>query len=175
MSMAASIESRVPFLDDELVEHVAALPSALKVRMWQTKAIFREAVRDIIPPKILARKKMGFPVPVGRWLRHPFSDVVREFVLGPRAMARGLFDRAALIRMADEHRSGQGRHGDRLWLLVNLEIWQRIFCEGEDPSAVMRFDNPYAKSLGQDGRPVAVDDWRPGAQPADRFGAVPAP
>jgi asparagine synthase (glutamine-hydrolysing) len=175
MSMAASIESRVPFLDDELVEHVAALPSALKVRMWQTKAIFREAVRDIIPPKILARKKMGFPVPVGRWLRHPFSDVVREFVLGPRAMARGLFDRAALIRMADEHRSGQGRHGDRLWLLVNLEIWQRIFCEGEDPSAVMRFDNPYANSLGQDGRPVAVDDWRPGAQPADRFGAVPAP
>ena len=65
MSMAASIESRVPFLDDRLVEHVAALPSDLKVRMWQTKAIFREAVRDIIPAEILTRKKMGFPVPVG--------------------------------------------------------------------------------------------------------------
>ena len=133
MSMAASIESRVPFLDDQLVEHVAALPSDLKVRVWQTKAIFREAVRDIIPAEILTRKKMGFPVPVGRWLRDDFWPVVQEFVLGPRATSRGYFDRASLARMADEHRSGRGKHGDRLWLLVNLEIWQRVFCEGERP------------------------------------------
>ena len=76
MSMAASIESRVPFLDDELIDHVARLPSALKVRMWQTKAIFREAVRDIIPRAILARPKMGFPVPVGRWLQGGFWPIV---------------------------------------------------------------------------------------------------
>ena len=57
--------------------------------MWQTKAIFREAVRDIIPPEILTRKKMGFPVPVGRWLRDDFWPVVQEFVLGPRATAAG--------------------------------------------------------------------------------------
>jgi asparagine synthase (glutamine-hydrolysing) len=175
MSMAASIESRVPFLDDRLVAHVAALPGAMKLRTWQTKAIFREAVRDIVPPKILTRKKMGFPVPVGRWLQDGFWDVVQEFVLGPRATARGLFDRSALVRMTTEHRSGQGRHGDRLWLLVNLEIWQRIFCEGEDPSAVMRQESSYANPLGQDGRAVAFDDWRPGAQPAHRFGTVPAP
>ena len=172
MSMAASIESRVPFLDDELVEHVAALPSDLKVRMWQTKAIFREAVRDIIPAEILTRKKMGFPVPVGRWLRDDFWPVVQEFVLGPRATSRGYFDRASLARMADEHRSGRGKHGDRLWLLVNLEIWQRVFCEGEDPAAVMQVMN--ANSLGQDGRAVAVNDWRASAKPADRVGAVPA-
>jgi asparagine synthase (glutamine-hydrolysing) len=183
MSMAASIESRVPFLDDRLVEHVAALPSALKVRMWQTKAIFREAVRDIIPAVILTRKKMGFPVPVGKWLSSEFWPVVQEFVTGPRAMARGLFDRGALLRMADEHRSGRARHGDRLWLLVNLEIWQRIYCEGEDPAAVMqaspaqragRSKTFYANPLGQDGRVVAVDDWRAGPKPADRVGAVPA-
>jgi asparagine synthase (glutamine-hydrolysing) len=172
MSMAASIESRVPFLDDHLVEHVAALPSDLKVRMWQTKAIFREAVRDIIPSEILTRKKMGFPVPVGRWLRDGFWPVVQEFVLGPRAASRGYFDRAALVRMADEHRSGRGKHGDRLWLLVNLEIWQRVFCEGEDPAAVMQVMN--ANPLGQDGRAVAVNDWRASAKPADRVGAVPA-
>jgi len=172
MSMAASIESRVPFLDDELVEHVAALPSDLKVRMWQTKAIFREAVRDIIPAEILTRKKMGFPVPVGRWLRDDFWPVVQEFVLGPRATSRGYFDRASLVRMADEHRSGRGKHGDRLWLLVNLEIWQRVFCEGDDPAAVMQVMN--ANPLGQDGRAVAVNDWRASAKPADRVGAVPA-
>src|SRR5687768_10238317 len=172
MSMAASIESRVPFLDDRLVEHVAALPSELKVRMWQTKAIFREAVRDIIPSEILTRKKMGFPVPVGRWLGKEFWPVVQEFVLGPRATGRGYFDRASLARMAEEHRSGRARHGDRLWLLVNLEIWQRVFCEGEDPAAVMQVLN--ANSLGQDGRAVAVNDWRTGAKSADRVGAVPA-
>jgi asparagine synthase (glutamine-hydrolysing) len=172
MSMAASIESRVPFLDDRLVEHVAALPSDLKVRMWQTKAIFREAVRDIIPAEILTRRKMGFPVPVGRWLRADFWPVVQEFVLGPRAASRGYFDRASLARMADEHRSGRGKHGDRLWLLVNLEIWQRIFCEGEEPAAVMQVLN--ANPLGEDGRAVAFNDWRASAKPADRVGAVPA-
>jgi asparagine synthase (glutamine-hydrolysing) len=172
MSMAASIESRVPFLDDRLVEHVAELPSDRKVRMWQTKAIFREAVRDLIPREILTRKKMGFPVPVGRWLREGFSPIVREFVLGPRATSRGYFDRAALVRMAEEHRAGRSAHGDRLWLLVNLEIWQRVFCEGEDPAAVMQVLN--ANPLGEDGRVVAFNDWRTGSQPPDRVGAVPA-
>jgi asparagine synthase (glutamine-hydrolysing) len=189
MSMAASIESRVPFLDDRLVEHVAAMPSDLKVRMWQTKAIFRAAVKDLIPREILTRRKMGFPVPVGRWLRDGFWPVVQEFVLGPRAMSRGLFNRSAIVRMVDEHRSGRGRHGDRLWLLVNLEIWQRIFCEREDPAEVMHFQARVASqrshvnseelrigahTLGQDGRAVAVDNWRASAKPADRVGTVPA-
>jgi asparagine synthase (glutamine-hydrolysing) len=183
MSMAASIESRVPFLDDRIVEHVAALPGSLKVRMWQTKAIFRHAVRDIIPAEILTRKKMGFPVPVGRWLRDGFWPIVQEFVTGSRATARGLFDRSTLTRMAEEHRSGHARHGDRLWLLVNLEIWQRIYCEGEDPADVMqavsaerpgRSKTFYANPLGQDGWAVAGDDWRASPKPADRVGAVPA-
>ena len=180
MSMAASIESRVPFLDDHLVEYVAALPSDLKVRGWQTKAVFREAVKDLIPREILTRPKMGFPVPVGRWLRADFWSVVQEFVLGPRAAARGYFDRAALAEIADEHRSGRVRHGDRLWLLVNLEIWQRIFCEGDDPDEVtclIRQDRPrsfYANPLGQDGWPVAVDHGRASAKPADCVGAVAA-
>ncbi len=173
MSMAASIESRVPFLDDQLVEHVAALPSALKVRMWQTKAIFRGAVRDLIPREILTRRKMGFPVPVGRWLRDAFWPLVQEFVLSPRAIDRGLFDPRALHQLADDHRTGHARHGDRLWLLVNLEIWQRIFCDGETPSSVMPALS-YANPLGQDGRAVAFDDWRAGAQPADRVGTLPA-
>ena len=72
MSMAASIESRVPFLDDQLVEHVAALPCAFKVRGWQTKAIFATPLRDLVPAAILTRRKMGFPVPVGSWLRGGF-------------------------------------------------------------------------------------------------------
>lgn len=137
MSMAASIESRVPFLDHEFVEHAVAMPGRYKLRGWQTKAVLRAALDGLVPPPILKRRKMGFPVPVGRWLRGPFSRVVEQFVLSPRALARGLFAPSAVRRLAQEHRLA-GRHGDRLWLLVNLEIWQRVFVDGEDTAAVMK-------------------------------------
>lgn len=138
MSMAASIESRVPFLDDALIEHVVAMPASLKVRGWRTKAVLREAVRDLVPPEVLTRKKIGFPVPIGGWFRGRFWPVVEEFVLGPRARARGHFDPCAVRRLAGEHRAGVVDHGDRLWLLINFEIWHRIFREGEAPGDIMR-------------------------------------
>jgi asparagine synthase (glutamine-hydrolysing) len=136
MSMAASIESRVPFLDHELVEHVVGLPAAFKLRGWRTKAVLRAALRGRVPDQILSRRKMGFPVPVSRWLRGPFWTRVEDLVLGPRAGARNLFDPAALARLAEAHRAGHADHGDRLWLLMNLELWQRIFIDGDDPQAV---------------------------------------
>ena len=136
MSMAASVESRVPFLDHEFVEHAMAMPGRFKLRGWRTKAVLREALRDLVPGQILKRRKMGFPVPVGRWLRGPFWPIVQEFVLGPRALRRGFFEPAVLQRLAQEHRTGEADHGDRLWLLVNLEIWQRIFLDGEDVAAI---------------------------------------
>ena len=138
MSMAASIESRVPFLDDQLVADVVPLPSSFKVRGWTTKAILRAAVNGLVPPAIISRRKMGFPVPIGSWLRGGFAPLVDEFVLGPRVAARGLFDHAALRRLAAEHASATANHGERLWLLINLEIWQRIVHDGESPDRVMR-------------------------------------
>jgi asparagine synthase (glutamine-hydrolysing) len=137
MSMAASIESRVPFLDHGLVEHVAALPARLKLRGLTTKAILREALTGLVPNEILTRPKMGFPVPVGRWLRGPFWPVVGEMVLSPRAAGRGLFAPRELARLAAEHRAGTADHGERLWLLVNLEIWHRVFVDGESAAAVI--------------------------------------
>jgi len=137
MSMAASVESRVPFLDHELVEYAAAMPGRYKLRGWRTKSVLREALKGRVPTPILTRRKMGFPVPIGRWLRGPFWPLVEEFVLGPRTLGRGLFDVGFLRQLAEEHRSGRGEHGDRLWLLMNLEIWQRVFLEGEDTEGVM--------------------------------------
>ena len=138
MSMAASVESRVPYLDHTLVERVTAIPARFKLRGWQTKAVLRAALHDVVPREIQTRRKMGFPVPVSRWFRDRFWPVVHEFVLGPRALGRGLFQGAFLRRLAEEHRAGTWDHGLRLWLLVNLEIWQRIFADGEDVAAVMR-------------------------------------
>ena len=137
MSMAASVESRVPFLDHKFVEYVISLPAATKLRGWQTKSILREAMRDLIPPQILTRRKMGFPVPVGSWLKSRFSPLIDEFVTGSRATGRRLFNAEFLKAMAEEHRSNRVPHGTRLWLLMNLEIWQRIFIDGENADSAM--------------------------------------
>ena len=137
MSMAASVESRVPFLDHEFVEQVAAMPGRYKLRGWQTKAVLREALRGLIPREILARKKMGFPVPLGGWLRGRYWPLVQHLLLEPRALDRGLFNPEFVLQLAREHHSGAWDHSDRLWLLINLEIWQRIFLEGEPPEDLM--------------------------------------
>jgi asparagine synthase (glutamine-hydrolysing) len=136
MSMAASLESRVPFLDHHLVDQVAAIPGNLRMQGGITKSLLRDAVRDIVPPEIMLRRKMGFPVPVGTWLRGPFRWLVEEFVLGHRARLREHFCTAQLEQLAGEHQSGRADHGERLWLLINLEIWQRIFIDSEDPALV---------------------------------------
>ena len=138
MSMAASVESRVPYLDHELVEHVAAIPGHYKLHGWQTKAVLRKALCDLVPPEILTRRKMGFPVPLGRWLRGPYWSIVQEFVLGPRTLQRDLFKPSVLTGLAEEHRTGVRNHAYRLWLLINLEVWQRVFLDGEDPALLMR-------------------------------------
>ena len=127
----------MPYLDHELVEHVLATPTRFKLRGTETKAVLRAAVRDLVPQEILARRKMGFPVPVGRWFRGDFWPVVEEFILGARARARGLFDPEAVRHLAESHRRGSAEHGQRLWLLLGLELWHRVVLEGEAPEATM--------------------------------------
>lgn len=131
MSMAASLESRVPFLDHRLVDMVAAIPGRHRMHGGRTKGLLRDAVKDIVPTAIMNRSKMGFPVPVGDWLRGPFSGMIEEFVLSERAQRRDHFNRDYLSRLAHEHHSGSANHGDQLWLLINLEMWQRIYIDGE--------------------------------------------
>jgi asparagine synthase (glutamine-hydrolysing) len=132
MSMAASIESRVPFLDHPLTEWVAALPQTMKLRGTTTKWILRQAMQGSLPAPILERRKMGFPVPVGSWLRGPWRDLLSEYLTGSRARARGLFAAGAVERLVAEHCRGIN-HAERLWALLTFEIWARIFLDGETP------------------------------------------
>jgi asparagine synthase (glutamine-hydrolysing) len=141
MSMAASIESRVPFLDHPLAEFAASLPDGLKLRGLTTKYVLRQSMRGVLPSRILKRPKMGFPVPFGRWLRGSYRWLLDEFVLGERAMARALFEPAAVRRLVDAHLAGIN-HSERLWSLMNLELWQRIFLDGEDPSRALGEHQP---------------------------------
>jgi asparagine synthase (glutamine-hydrolysing) len=130
MSMAASIESRVPFLDHKLVEFAARLPIGMKLRGLTTKYILRQSMANRLPKEILTRRKMGFPVPIGSWLRGQFSHVVDEYVLNSRSLDRGIFDAAFVRELAARHQSGEN-HSERLWALINFEIWQRRFIDGE--------------------------------------------
>jgi len=132
MSMAASIESRVPFLDHPLTEWVAALPQAMKLRGTTTKWILRQAMQGRLPPPTLTRRKMGFPVPVGAWLRGHWRPLLNEYLTGGRARARGLFDAATVERLVGEHIRGVN-HSERLWALLTFEIWARVFLDGEAP------------------------------------------
>jgi asparagine synthase (glutamine-hydrolysing) len=132
MSMAASIESRVPFLDHPLTEWVAALPQTMKLRGTTTKWVLRQAMQGTLPARILSRRKMGFPVPVGAWLRGAWRPLLSEYVTGQRARVRGLFDANTVERLVSEHIRGVN-HSERLWALLTFEIWARLFLDGEAP------------------------------------------
>lgn len=129
--MAASIESRVPFLDHKLVEFAAALPERMKLRGFSTKWILREAVREILPASILSRKKMGFPVPFSVWMRGSWSDVARDVLLDRRTRERGIIEPAAVERLITAHRSGAADGWDPIWTLLNLELWYRTHIDGD--------------------------------------------
>jgi asparagine synthase (glutamine-hydrolysing) len=131
MSMSMSIESRVPFLDHVLVEFAARLPPKMKLNGFTTKRILREAVKDIIPPAILSRPKMGFPVPFGRWVRGRWNTVAREVLMDRRTCQRGIMNPAAVSRLLDDHRHGRCAGGDAVWALLNLELWYRTFIDGD--------------------------------------------
>jgi asparagine synthase (glutamine-hydrolysing) len=131
MSMAASVESRVPFLDRELVEFTTRLPERMKLRGWTTKYVLREAMKDMLPREILVRPKMGFPVPVGAWFRGKFRHIVDDCILGDRVRERGMLNHRALEHLVGEHNSGRKDHSQRLWSLVNLELWLRQAIDGD--------------------------------------------
>lgn len=131
MSMATSVESRVPFLDHKLVEFTCSLPERLKLRGGTTKYILREAMKGILPEPILSRSKMGFPVPIASWFRGAYRSVIEEYVLSERPMNRGIFNADFVRQLVTRHQSGAENHDERLWALVNFEIWQRQFIDGE--------------------------------------------
>ncbi len=131
MSMAASIESRVPFLDHSLVEFATNIPQNLQLGRFAGKRILKKAVEDLLPHSILYRPKLGFPTPWSGWLAGPQFDVIQNLLLEPRSMERGLFKPSAVGRLFEEHRSGYRDHYNRIWRLLNLELWHRACLEKE--------------------------------------------
>ncbi len=128
-SMQASLEARAPFLDHQLAEFAATIPFNLKLKGSHTKHILKEAARGLLPDEIIERKKHGFGVPLGAWLRRDIAPV-RDILLSRRARERGLLQISVVERLISEHETGRRDHNRQLWALLTLEEWHRQFVDG---------------------------------------------
>jgi asparagine synthase (glutamine-hydrolysing) len=146
MSMASSVEVRVPFLDRELAEFVAwNVPPKLKLKGFArptTKYIFRQAMRDILPREVLQQPKAGFAAPVDYWLAHDLKEMVDDLLSPAQLRSRGLFQPRAVQRLIDEHRSGRRDWSMQLWQFLTLELWMRTFLDG----GARKFDGDFVPS-----------------------------
>jgi asparagine synthase (glutamine-hydrolysing) len=113
------------------VEFAATLPDAWKLSGFTTKRILRESMKGLLPESILNRPKMGFPVPFAGWTRGAWNNVAREVLLDRRSRERGLIDPPAVDALLRDHAAGRTEGGDRIWSLLNLELWHRTFIDGE--------------------------------------------
>ena len=139
MSMAVSIESRVPLLDYRLVDLMTSMTPAMKFKGGELKYIMKKATRDLVPPKIRARKdKMGFPVPLHLWAKGPARDFFHDILLSPTARTRGLVNPRAVEQLMRR----EGAFGRQLWGLLNLELWMREFIDGAKPRLLPPFSAP---------------------------------
>jgi len=129
MTMAASIEARVPFLDHELAAFVSSLPDRFRIRGWHTKWILRSAARHLLPARILTRPKVGFRVPVNKWFRGPMRDFLLDHLQGAASMTRAYYAPKVLDGMLADHLSGRQNGEKVLWTLLNLEIWHRHYAQ----------------------------------------------
>ena len=135
MSMAASLEHRVPFLDLELMRFVERIPGRIRVRHGTRKWLYRRAVRGLVPAGALAREKQGFTTPYDRWLRSALGEEV-ERLYAPGAAVAAMIDPAAVARFVREHRTGIADHKRVLYCLLELGRWHRHFVEGAVPEPV---------------------------------------
>ena len=131
MTMANSLEARVPLLDHELIEFVLSIPSHLKLKGLETKHILKKAMAGIVPDEILFREKQGFGVPIGKWINLQLRDRIVGDLGDRRTLERGLFNVGYIQTILNEHSSGRRDHSHELWVLWMFELWQRKYIDGQ--------------------------------------------
>jgi len=130
MTMANSLELRVPLLDHKVLEFAASLPSSYKLKGFSTKHILKEALSKRVPSQILERKKAGFPVPYESWLRNDLKDTTRSILLDQKTKERGYFERSAIEKLLESNRD-HGTYSKEIFSLVTLELCHRCFLDGD--------------------------------------------
>ena len=136
MTMRHGLEARSPFLDHELGEFVARLPVDLKVRRGRLKYALRKAAAPYLPETILRRPKQGFMFPLGEWMKGPLVPILERFIATSATAEDGIFRREAMTSLLEEHRRHRADHNVRLWMLLNVEVWYRMYRSGWSESSV---------------------------------------
>ena len=131
ITMANSLEARVPFLDHKLVEFAMTIPRSMKYRNGETKWILKEALRGVIPESVLQRKKKGFGVPINEWMMKGLGGFVEDSLMNSSLRRRALFDYEYIKRLLDEHRTGRANYSFFLWNLLNLSLWHDQWIDGQ--------------------------------------------
>jgi asparagine synthase (glutamine-hydrolysing) len=137
-SMAHGLETRSPLLDHVLLEWASAIPAEVKMAGGRTKALFKRAMEPYLPNEVIYRKKMGFGCPIDEWLRDELKPLAYDTLLSQAARERGLMRPDYVRRLLDEHCSGRSNHHTRLWALLMLELWFRMWIDGSGEAAVLR-------------------------------------
>ena len=138
MSMSASLESRVPFLDHLFVEFVCSLPTEYKLRGFETKRILRHALGATVPSEIVTRSKKGFPTPTRHWFRDSHADTIRELLQSSDSLLVEYIDPQYIANILQRHVSGEWNLEEQIWTLGNLELWLRIAIDGRDPDSAIQ-------------------------------------
>ncbi len=133
MTMAASIECRVPLLNHRLVELAARIPADIRIRRGELKSVLKEAMSAVLPDSILHRKKRGFGAPMGAWLRDELTSLMHDYLSPEAIKRRGIFDADAVSETIALHRARKADHTDHILSLLNFEIWARIYLDGRAP------------------------------------------
>jgi asparagine synthase (glutamine-hydrolysing) len=136
MTMAASLECRVPLLDHELVELAAQIPASIKVAGGELKSLLKKSLADVLPREVLYRPKRGFGAPMGAWLKGALSELLSSALSPDSLEARGLLNAAPVARLIEDHRSNRIDGTDQLLALLNLEIWCRVYLDGRTSTDV---------------------------------------
>lgn len=149
MSMAVSLEARVPLLDNKLIDFVTTIPASLKMKGLETKHLFKKAIAEIVPAEILHRPKQGFGVPVQQWINQQLRERMHETLTETRTQQRGYFEARHVKRLLDEHERGRRDHATALWALLMFELWHRTFVDQNQTSAgVTHRDGNFATLAG---------------------------
>jgi asparagine synthase (glutamine-hydrolysing) len=127
--MACSLEVRVPFLDHELIEWAAGIPSSLKLKNGTSKAILREVFSDLLPPEIQKRGKYGFEAPIALWMTGERLNEIREILTGPKVKNRGILDTGCIQGIIDRHASKKENCMNQIFSLLTMEYWFQTYLD----------------------------------------------
>ncbi|MBK7512435.1 MAG: asparagine synthase (glutamine-hydrolyzing) [Chloracidobacterium sp.] len=128
-TMANSLEARSPFLDHKVIEFAASLPESLKMNRFRPKYLLKKVAARLVPPEVVYRRKMGFGVPIAHWFRGEMKDFVRDVLLSPASLSRGVFRPETIQMYIDQHIRGEVDHATPIWTLLMLELWYRRFID----------------------------------------------